>query len=314
MELIQLKEVFKEFRKNQVLQDINLTIESGDIFGIIGQSGSGKTTLLNLIAGFAQPTEGEVVYFSKIDHKPKSLYKHFHKIKKHIGFMPQHSSFYPKLSVKENILHFGQLYGVNKKLLITNAKNLLEFTELYEHRNKLGEHLSGGMQKRLDMTCCLTHKPKVLLLDEPTADLDPVMQEDILQLVQEVNKQGITIVVASHHLESIEKICNKIAILNNGQLHSYGDVEEVRKPFLKDHVTINIKTGQDKERVLWLAKRLPLKKIVDKNHQLILYPYDINTTLNALMQIIKEENLHLHDIDLRKPSLNEIFRKIVTQK
>ena len=141
MELIQLKEVSKSHKRKEILRGINLDIQEGEILGLIGQSGSGKTTLLNLIAGFMQPSEGNVSYISKIDHTPKSLHKHFHKIKKNMAFMPQHTSFYPKLTVKENILHFGQLYGVDKKTLVTNAKNLLEFTELYEHRNKLAEHL-----------------------------------------------------------------------------------------------------------------------------------------------------------------------------
>ncbi len=314
MELIQLKGVSKEFRTNNVLQDINLIINEGDIFGIIGQSGSGKTTLLNLIAGFTQPSEGEVVYISKVDHQPKNLHKHFHKIKKHLGYMPQHTSLYPKLTVKENILHFGQLYGVNKKTLIINAKNLLEFTELYEHRDKLVEHLSGGMQKRLDITCCLTHKPKILILDEPTADLDPVMQEDILRLIQEVNKQGITIVIASHHLESLERICNKVAIITSGTLHSYGSIDEVRKPFLKEHVTINVKVGKEKQQVIALAKRLPVSRIVDQGHQIVIYPLDVNFVLSALMQNVRQENLYLHDIELRKPTLSEIFTKITQKK
>ena len=234
MEIIQLKGVDKWYRTNRVLEDINLTVEEGDVFGIIGQSGSGKTTLLNLIAGFNQPSDGDVVYFSKIDHKAKRLHKHFNKIKKHLGYMPQHTSLYPKLTVKENVMHFGQLYNVKKKTLVVNAKNLLQFTGLYDHRNKLVEHLSGGMQKRLDLTCCLTHKPKILLLDEPTADLDPVMQEDILRLIQEVNKQGITVIISSHHLESIERICNKIAILTGGTLHSYVALKKYANHSLRD--------------------------------------------------------------------------------
>ena len=118
MEIIQLKGVSKEYGRNKIIEDVSLTIEEGDIFGIIGQSGSGKTTLLKLISGFIEPTEGEVVYFSKIDNKPKDLHKHFHKIKRHLGFTPQHYSFYPKLTVKENILHFGLLYGIDQKTLI----------------------------------------------------------------------------------------------------------------------------------------------------------------------------------------------------
>jgi len=314
VEIIQLKGVSKEYGRNKIIEDVSLTIEEGDIFGIIGQSGSGKTTLLKLISGFIEPTEGEVVYFSKIDNKPKDLHKHFHKIKRHLGFTPQHYSFYPKLTVKENILHFGLLYGIDQKTLIENARSLLEFTGLYEHRGKLAENLSGGMQKRLDITCSLTHKPKILILDEPTADLDPVLQEDILRLIREVNKQGVTIVIASHHLESLERLCTKLAIIHRGKLESYGHLEEIRKPFLRDHITITIRTGNDKEKIIGLLQKLPVSKIIDQDHQLVIYPIDAPKTLAALLQVVKQENLYLHDIDLHKPTLTEIFQKITGKK
>ncbi len=313
MELIQLKEVGKEYRKNMVLQSVSLSIDEGDIFGIIGQSGSGKTTLLNLIAGFVHPTEGTVSYFSRVDHTPKELRKNFHLIKKHIGFTHQHYSFYPQLTVKENILHFGELMGLKKPTLIENAKSLLQFTGLYDQRDKLAEHLSGGMQKRLDISCSLIHKPKVLLLDEPTSDLDPLLQEDVIQLIQQVNAQGVTIIMASHDLVSIERICTKLAIVGKGTVHSYGNMEDVRKPFLKEDININIKTTQDRERMIALAKRLPVSKIVDQGHRLVLHSLNPQQTLMALLQVVREENLYLHDIDLRHPSLTEIFEQIARQ-
>ncbi len=310
MELIEVKEVSKEYNGSSILDAVSLVVEEGDIFGIIGQSGSGKTTLLNIIAGFVEPNEGNVFYVSKIDHQPKNLTENFQKIKRHIGFTHQHYSFYPKLTVKENVIHFGSLHGVQKGILVENAKAMLEFTGLYEHRNKLAEHLSGGMKRRLDITCSLMHKPKVLLLDEPTADLDPVLQKDIIRLIQEVNKQGITIIIASHHLESLERICTKLVLLHKGKVHSQGDVEEVKKPFLKENVTINVRTGSDKAKILQLVRRLPVQKIIDQGHQLVLESSDPARTIVALMAVVKEENLFLHDIDVRKPTLSEIFEKI----
>jgi len=313
VEIIQLKEVAKEFSRTKVLENINLTINEGDLFGIIGASGSGKTTLLNLIAGFIPPSEGDVVYFSKVDHQPKSLSKNFHRVKKHIGFMHQHMSFYPKLTIKENVLHFGRLYGMNESTLIENAKSLLHFTKLYKHRTKIAGHLSGGMQKRLDITCSLIHRPKILLLDEPTADLDPILQDDVVQLIQEVNKQGITIIIASHHLESVEKICNKLAIMHEGTIQRCGLVEEVRKPFLREHITININAGQEKQRLMELSKTLAISKIVDLGDRLVLYPDNAEYTISQLLRIVNEEKMYLHDIDFRKPSLNEIFHQITTK-
>jgi len=314
VEFIHLKEVVKEFKRTKILKNVNLTIQQGEILGIIGQSGSGKTTLLNLIAGFIEPTEGNVEYFSKINHQPKEMHKNLHKIKKHIGFTPQHASFYPKLTVKENLLHFGRLYGLKKNLLIDNANNLLKFTNLHGHQNKLAEHLSGGMQKRLDLSCSLIHKPKLLILDEPTADLDHITQGEILELIQEVNKQGVTVVIASHHLNNLERICDKIAIIHKGELKSFGAVEEVRKPYLKNKICINIKVGKDKEKMVQMARKLPVNKIVDQGHQIVLHPLEDEKALLALVKAVKEENLYLHDIDLRKPSLSEVMGNIIEEE
>ena len=170
------------------------------------------------------------------------------------------------------------------------------------------------MQKRLDLSCSLIHKPKLLLLDEPTSDLDPVTQEEIVSLIQEVNRQGITVVIASHHLDSLEKICSKLMILHNGTVKSYGDVEEVRKPFQRENFAINIKTGKDKEKILELLKKLPLISLVEQEHQIIVYPQDVEKVLPLLLKVVKEENLYLHDIDLRKTSLNEVFAKLTQEK
>ena len=314
MEFIQLKEVGKSFNKSKVLQGVNVVIEEGDVFGIIGQSGSGKTTLLNMISGFLEPSEGEVVYFSRVDHTPKNLNKNFAKIKKHIGFTPQHTSFYPKLTVHENLIHFGKMYGLDSKTLETNAQSLLEFTGLKGQEKKLAEHLSGGMKKRLDISCSLMHKPKLLILDEPTADLDPITQEEIIDLIRDVNKQGVTVVIASHHLESLERICNKLAIVHNGQVKGYGQMETVLQPYMKDNFTFNVRVGKDKDRLVNLVRRLPDTKIMDQGHQLAITSRNPELAMVALMRIIKQENLYLHDLDLHKPSLREVLTKIAQQE
>jgi ABC-2 type transport system ATP-binding protein len=312
--LLQLKEVGKEFGKAKVLENIDITINEGDILGIVGESGSGKTTLLNLLTGFMEPSQGEVLYYSKVTQEPKNLHDNLHKIKKYIGFAPQHNSYYPRLTVKENLFHFGQMYGVKRDVLVNNIKSLLLFTGLFDDRNKLAEHLSGGMQKRLNISTALVHKPKILVLDEPTADLDPLIQKEILLLLEEANKQGITVILASHHLDSVEHLCTKVAVIHKGKIRSFGALDEVKKPFLRDYFTINLRPGDSKEKVLATLKKLPVKKIVDEGKSLAVYPIDIERTIQGLLSVIKEENLYLHDLDLRKPSLNEVFETIATGK
>jgi len=310
VKLIELKEVSKRYSDKDILSNVNFCIEEGDFYGVIGRSGSGKTTLLNLITGFIRPSQGSVQYYSKVTEGPNDLTIDLHKLKKYFGFTPQHNSFYHKLTVKENLFHFGRLYDIKSSTLINNIKNLLIFTKLFDHRNKLAEHLSEGMQRRLDIACSLVHKPKLLVLDEPTADLDPILQKDILRLLQEVNKQGVTIVMASHHLESVENFCNKVAIVHKGQVYSQGLIDDIKKPFLKNNFTINLRPGDNRELLINTLRQLPINKIIDEGNQLIIYPQDIRMTVNSLLKFIEEENLYFNDMDVRKPSLNEIFEKI----
>ena len=310
MPFVQIKEVSKVYQQVPVLEGVTLNIEEGDLYGVIGESGSGKTTLLNVLTGFLPPSSGEVLISHSSTEEPWNVIRGLHQFKSWVGFMPQHNAFYPKLTIKENLFHFGKLYNLKQETLVTNAKSLLQFTQLFDHRNKLAEHLSDGMQRRLDLACSLIHKPKLLVLDEPTAELDPVLQEEILQLLQQINRQGITIVLASHHLEGIENICNKVAILHRGRVHTQGLMEEIKKPFLKEKLTINIRSGGNKQMLLDTLQKLPVDKIVDKGNQVIIYPADIERTVNTLLRLIKEEHLYLNDLDVRKPTLHEIFNRI----
>ncbi len=311
MSLIELKEVTKGYKKTNILSDVNLSIKEGDLLGVIGQSGSGKTTLLNLISGFIEPTQGEVTF--TVAGKERDLNDHLHEFKKSLGFTPQHNSFYPKLTVLENLIHFGKLYGIKDSILNSNIDSLLKFTKLEKHRHKLAEHLSGGMQKRLDLSCSLVHKPKILVLDEPTADLDPVLQKEILHLLKEVNKQGITIVIASHHLDSVEKLCNKVVIVHKGRVHSHGKMDEVRKPYLQDHFTISVPSEINKEELITKFKKFPIKKIIDKGHSLVVYPNHVEKTINNIIGLVEQEHLQLRSMDMRKMSLSEVFEKIAEE-
>jgi len=311
VEFIQLKDVTKVYAQKEVLKDVNITINEGDIFCIIGKSGSGKTTLLNLISGLIAPTKGEAVYFSRVDQHEKNLHKNIHHIKKHIGFTPQNTSFYDKLTVKENLLHFGKMYGIKKATLINNAKSLLQFMQLLEHRDKLASHLSGGMRKRLDIACSLVHKPKILLLDEPTSDLDPVLQKEILTMLREVNKQGVTIVFATNQLETAEEICSKLAVIHDGKVYSQGTLDEIRNPYIDEYFTIRVQRGEEKATILNYLRQLPINKVIDEGQEIKVYPDDIAVTLQGLLHIIKSENLNLHNLDIRKPFLREVFEKIV---
>lgn len=236
--LVRVDNVSKKFDDNLVLKDINLDIYNKEIIGLLGLSGSGKTTLLNIICGFLKPTKGVILYnysefFGGEDLKP-IYYKNGH-FKSLIGFSTQNPSFYLQLTVEENLKYFGVLFGVDKDILNTRIKRILDVLDLTDAKKLLAKELSEGMKKRLDVGCSLIHNPKILILDEPTSNLDFKLREELLMYIQKINKSGVTIIFVSHFLEEIRTICNKVLIIDTSckLLDSTRDILNQFEDFLK---------------------------------------------------------------------------------
>jgi len=223
--LIEFKGVSKSFDENKVLDSLDFKIPEGKITGIIGASGEGKSTILKLIATFYKPTGGQIFYYNR------DVFEDIMNVKKSFGFSIEEGSFYEDLTVRENLLYFGRLFGVKKEILSTRIEDLINFVGLSNARNVEARNLSLGMRKRLDIACALVHKPSVLVLDEPTADLDPLLRSQIMDLIKKINSQGTTIVFTTQLLKEADKLCDKIAILYNEKIAIDGSPHEVKKKY-----------------------------------------------------------------------------------
>ncbi len=210
--IVELKEVSKSYGNSPVLDGVSLTIDEGSITGIIGKSGCGKTTLLSVMVGFLRPNRGRVYY------RGKDLFKSGKAVEGRFGFSSQETSFYDKLTVEENLSYFGKMYGLKRKIVNDRAEALIRLFELESAADTTGGELSSGMQKRLDIACALIHDPEVLFLDEPTANLDPLLRKDIIKLIKKIKGFGTTVVITSHILGEIDYLCDKIAILDNKRI------------------------------------------------------------------------------------------------
>ncbi len=312
-ELIRFNNVTKELGDKLVLENINLTIEQGDILGIIGPSGSGKTTLLNTLIGFHEPDDGDVLFRLSLTEKLRSVHTHLLEVKKNFGFTSQVLSFYPKLTAAENVKHFGYLYGITGNVIDANMGNLFSFTHLEPHKHKLAEHLSGGQQRRLDIACGLIHRPRILIMDEPTSDLDPLLKEEMMQMIKEINKQGVTIILSSHYLDGIERICNRIVILNDGRIVEQGTMAEIKRAAGQSDVIRVQSTNNNTLAVAWLAQRLPIDEITEKSNELIVRTTETETALMEMVTAAKERRVKITKLDVQKPTLKEIF-EVLTKK
>lgn len=223
--LIEFRNIKKRYKKKFVLSDVSFGIEEGEIFGLIGQSGSGKTTLLKILTGISSINGGEVFFENKNAlHNLKNL-------RKNIGFATQANSLFEELTVIENCFYFAKLYSIKKREIKNRLEELLPLLGLKDYENYLIRNLSGGMIKRANLLVSLIHNPRLLILDEPTAGLDPILRKSIWEYINKINKNGTTILVTSHLLDEIESNCNRIAVLKSGEVISIMSPAEYRRKF-----------------------------------------------------------------------------------
>lgn len=314
--IIKIENLSKKFGKHQILKNIDLEIKQGDIYGIIGMSGSGKSTLLNLLTDLLTPDTGKISYKLSELNKFYQLSQKPGEIKKLFGYSFQDPSFHSMLTVQENLEHFATLYGLPKKFGIENTNVLLKLVELDEAKHSLGKDISGGMQKRLCFACSLIHSPKILFLDEPTSNLDPVLRKETWDILKKINKNGTTIVIASQLLTELETFCDRICIINNGEIIKEGTVDKVKQEYTSN-IEIHLESlpGNYDAIIQELKeKNLPIPRTLIKESKLIIYTPEAEKVLHTLLHIIEKNKETLLDIDLNKPSLAEVFESLVSKK
>lgn len=211
--MLTVKNIKKTFSGKAILKNISLNAKELDIIGLIGKSGCGKSTFLKILVGYHKADSGSIE-LNGTDISKNSLM-----LKKIVGYTTQENSFYEKLSVIENMRYYSNIYDVPLKIRESRIKELLTDVGLYEHREKLAENISGGMKRRLDFAISLVHDPKVLILDEPTVGLDPLLIDQFWHIVQKVVKKDKKIaIISSHILPELENNCTKAIFMNNGEI------------------------------------------------------------------------------------------------
>jgi len=310
--LIEIKNITKTFEKNKVLNDISFSINKGEIFGIIGQSGAGKTVFLKALIGFYKPDSGDILF------EGKSVFKNQKEIMKTIGFASQRHSIYLDLSLKENLKYFGRLYGMKSKDIKENTKRVLELVELTDYTHKLAGKLSGGMQRRLDIACAMMHSPKILILDEPEAGLDPVLRKHIAELIQKIRNEGTTIILSSHFMNEIEPLCDRVAMLKQGTLAAYGSPMELLAKYADNYeIVIRSYPGNYKNIIEWLKKSgiTIIGSKVESNRLLLYVPqkYAPDAYVEYIVKSLKPIKETLMGIQLNQLSLDILFERIAVK-
>lgn len=307
--IFEIKQLEKSYGERPVLKGLNFSIRRGEILGLIGASGAGKTTLLNLLVGFIPATKGGVYVnvLQKGVNKQYNVNRTPLLVNKLYGFASQRPSFYEKLTVRENLAYFGSMYGLSPDAVRKNSDILLRLLELQHSQHILAENLSGGMKRRLDIAAALIHNPSILILDEPTADLDPVLRNQIWEIIKRINLRGTTIVLSSHHLNELDTLCSRIAILKDGQLADLDSPDKLKLKYNKEQEIMIESYPGNYEKLGAEIKGKNVSHISQEGTYLLIRTQEPEKLIMDILSIMKKHRETLIDIKLNKPNLDDVF-------
>lgn len=301
--VIKVENLVKRYGDLVALDHLSLSVKEGEIFGLLGPNGSGKTTAINSILSLLQYDNGEIEIFGK-PMTPES-----YDVKRDIGVVMQNVAVYNELTVVDNIDYFCGLYVPDKQKRKKLVQEAIEFTGLQEFSGFYPKKLSGGLLRRLNIACGIAHKPKLIFMDEPTVAIDPQSRNKVLEGIEELNRQGATIVYTSHYMEEVERICTRIMILDKGKAIAQGTKDQ-----LKDMITlgekITVETSGITPEHIEKLKRIPNVLSVAYNGLLIISSGKGKNNLEYVLEFFKKEGLEYGKIYSELPTLNDVFLEI----
>jgi len=303
MKVIEVKNLVKEFNGRKVLDGISFEVEEGEVFGYLGPNGAGKTTTLRIILGLLNPTSGKAIVMGKNLAEDDEA-------RKKIGVVLENDGLYEDLSAFDNLEYYAQLYDVSNRK--EKIEDLLRFVGLYERRREKVGVFSKGMRRKLAIARAIIHDPEILFLDEPSAGLDPEAQRMVRNLIVELSRKGRTIFLNSHDLDEVQRICDRIAILQRGRLMVCDAVENLRKKFSKPVTAISTTDEKSAKRALEILNSLGISDC-NINGKIITFVFREDKQ-SHLLRILTESGIEIEEIRKVTKTLEDIYLEIIRRR
>lgn len=302
--ILHVHDLVKRYGELTALDHFDMDVEAGEIYGLLGPNGSGKTTAIHCILSLLQYEQGAIEIFGK-PMTPSS-----YDVKQDIGIILQNVAVFQELTVFENIHYFCGLYIKDKVRLAALVEEAIEFVGLTEFRKFYPKKLSGGLLRRLNIACGIAHKPKLIILDEPTVAVDPQSRNKILEGIVELNRQGATVIYTSHYMEEVEQICTRIAIMEKGRIVALGTKEELKAGIeMGEKITIDIPYISPED--FKALGSLPNISFIEQNKDQIILKYEKgDSNLRSLLDFLQEKKLTYGKVFSESPTLNDVFLEI----
>ena len=302
--MIHIENLVKRYGDLVALNHLSLDIHEGEIFGLLGPNGSGKTTAINCLLSLLKYDKGTIEIFGQ------PMTPDNYQAKQQIGIVLQNVAVFDELTVYENIDYFCGLYVFDKKKRKKLVDDAVQFAGLEDYCKMRPKKLSGGLLRRLNIACGIAHKPRLIIMDEPTVAVDPQSRNKILEGIQKLNAQGSTIIYTSHYMEEIEQICTRIAIMDHGRVIASGTSEELKK-MIKTGETITVEAILLEEKHLRDIRSLPhVFDLHYENQILVLRCTGAQHNLIRLLNYLQSQDITFGRVFSELPTLNDVFLEI----
>ncbi len=304
MSYIEVRDLWKRFKKREAVRGISFQVERGEIFGFLGPNGAGKSTTISVLAGLLKPTAGDMsVAGYSIAGNPME-------VKRCIGLVPQDIALYPKLSARDNLRFWGSMYGISRLELQRRVKEVLELVGLSERGAEPINNYSGGMKRRINIAAGLLHQPELLILDEPTVGVDPQTRSRIFEIIRHLNQDGTTVIYTSHYMEEVELLCDKVTIIDEGQIVASGTKEELlRQVGGKQEITLTVPFIN--ESLYQQLKSIPhVQQVKAMEEQVDILTDQADTILTSVLGNFINAGVPVSKIEIKKPNLETLFMKM----
>ena len=296
MDTIVVNQIAKSFGDTKAVKDVSFSVRPGEIFGLLGPNGSGKTTSIRIILDIYQPEHGEITILGGPMTEEKL---------NHIGYLPEERGLYQDVEVARNLTYLATLKNMTKEQIDQKLPAWLERFDLSEHQKKKTKELSKGMQQKAQLIAALIHDPEIIIIDEPFSALDPVNTQLVKDLLIELRDQGKTIIMCTHQMNQVEKLCDRLVLIDHGTVLLEGSLKEVQQRFISNQLLIQTESE--------LPESLPgVQRIEEEGLYYRLTPSD-GTTSHAILQQLMDQRIGLNSFEIATPTLDEIFIKVVKE-
>lgn len=301
--MLKASKLSKSYRDIKALSEISLEVKRGELYGLLGPNGAGKSTCINILSSLIKPDSGNVFYDGKL------LSENRKQCRQILGVVPQEIALYEDLTAFENLAFWGKLYGIKGKALETRIDELLHMLGLYDRRKHKVKTYSGGMKRRINIAAALLHDPEIVFMDEPTVGIDPQSRNLIFEVIEQLHSGGLSMIYTTHYMEEAERLCDRIGIIDEGQILREGTLSELRKASsIKEEINLHF-SNPEKNELLNLKDKHKQNLILNE-HELILSSNQSEVDLPVLIQDCLASHLKIENIGISNVSLESIFLEL----